>query len=143
MNNLMRRDQDLFGGWLENIFNESMPLRSEMKSNFSTPAVNIKNSEKEFQIEVAAPGLEKEDFTIEVKDNVLKLSVDKSSESESKEEEFTRQEFNYFSFQRTFALPKNGIDTENVLANYKDGILKISLPKQTDPKENVKRIDVQ
>lgn len=143
MNTLIKRNPDLFGGWLENFFNESMPLQNEMKPSFSMPAVNIKNNENDFEIEVAAPGLEKDDFNIEVKENVLTLSVDKTSETEEKEDNFTRKEFNYFNFKRSFALPKNGIDTENVLANYKDGLLKISLPKQIDQKENVKKISVQ
>lgn len=142
MNTLSRRNQDLFGGLLENFWNDTPLFKQEFKNQFSVPAVNIKNNENEFEIEVAAPGLEKEDFNIEVEENTLKLSVNKSSEVEEKEENFTRKEFNYFNFQRSFTLPKNLIETEKVAANYQDGILKITLPKLTEQKETVKKISV-
>lgn len=86
--------------------------------------------------------MKKEDFNIEVEDNVMKLSVNKSSENEEKEENFTRKEFSYFNFQRSFTLPKNVVDAEKVKANYKDGILSIVLPKQ-EQKEVVTKITVQ
>lgn len=142
MNTLSRRNQDLFGGLLENFWNDTPLFKQDFKNQFSVPAVNIKNNENEFEIEVAAPGLEKEDFNIEVEENTLKLSVNKSSEVEEKEENFTRKEFNYFNFQRSFTLPKNLIETEKVAANYQDGILKITLPKLTEQKETVKKISV-
>lgn len=114
----------------------------EVSRHYSIPAVNIKNNESDFEVEVAAPGLKKEDFNIEVEDNVMKLSVNKSSENEEKNDNFTRKEFSYFNFQRSFTLPKNVVNTEKVEANYKDGILFIKLPKQ-EQKEVVKRIEVQ
>lgn len=143
MNTLSRRNQDLFGGLLENFWNDTPLFKQEFKNQFSVPAVNIKNNENEFEIEVAAPGLQKEDFNIEVEENTLKLSVNKSSETEEKEDNFTRKEFNYFNFQRSFTLPKNLIETEKVFANYQDGILKITLPKLTEQKEITKKISVQ
>src|SRR5690606_11273336 len=143
MSTIVKKNQDLFGGLLENFWNDSNWFRPELSERFSVPAVNIKNNEKEFQIELAAPGLKKEDFNIEVEENVLKLSVNKSSESTEEKNNYTRKEFSYFNFQRNFALPKNVIDTENVQANYSDGILKISLPKQIESKEAVKKITVQ
>lgn len=128
---------------MENFWNDSNWFRPELSERFSVPAVNIKNNEKEFEIELAAPGLKKEDFNIEVEENVLKLSVNKSSENTEEKNNYTRKEFSYFNFQRNFALPKNVIDTENVQANYSDGILKIALPKQIESKETVKKITVQ
>jgi len=142
MNTIMKRNQDLFGGLLDSLFNDSPLFSSEVSRHYSVPAVNIKNNENSFEIEVAAPGLKKEDFNIEVEDNVMKLSVNKSSENEEKEENFTRKEFSYFNFQRSFTLPKNVVDAEKVEANYKDGILSIVLPKQ-EQKEMVKKITVQ
>lgn len=142
MNTIMKRNQDLFGGLLDSLFNDSPLFSSEVSRHYSVPAVNIKNNENSFEIEVAAPGLKKEDFNIEVEDNVMKLSVNKSSENEEKEENFTRKEFSYFNFQRSFTLPKNVVDAEKVEANYKDGILSIVLPKQ-EQKEVVKKITVQ
>lgn len=142
MNTIMKRNQDLFGGLLDSLFNDSPLFSSEVSRHYSVPAVNIKNNENSFEIEVAAPGLKKEDFNIEVEDSVMKLSVNKSSENEEKEENFTRKEFSYFNFQRSFTLPKNVVDAEKVEANYKDGILSIVLPKQ-EQKEMVKKITVQ
>lgn len=142
MNTIMKRNQDLFGGLLDSLFNDSPLFGSEVSRHYSVPAVNIKNNENSFEIEVAAPGLKKEDFNIEVEDSVMKLSVNKSSENEEKEENFTRKEFSYFNFQRSFTLPKNVVDAEKVEANYKDGILSIVLPKQ-EQKEMVKKITVQ
>lgn len=142
MNTIMKRNQDLFGGLLDSLFNDSPLFSSEVSRHYSVPAVNIKNNENSFEVEVAAPGLKKEDFNIEVEDNVMKLSVNKSSENEEKEENFTRKEFSYFNFQRSFTLPKNVVDAEKVEANYKDGILSIVLPKQ-EQKEMVKKITVQ
>lgn len=142
MNTIMKRNQDMFGGLLDSLFNDSPLFSSEVSRHYSVPAVNIKNNENSFEVEVAAPGLKKEDFNIEVEDNVMKLSVNKSLENEEKEENFTRKEFSYFNFQRSFTLPKNVVDAEKVEANYKDGILSIVLPKQ-EQKEVVKKITVQ
>lgn len=142
MNTMMKRNPDLFGGLLENLWNDSQWLKNEFQSKFSMPAVNIKNTDAQFEIELAAPGLKKEDFTIEVEENILKLSVNKKVEKEEVKENFTRKEFNYQQFQRSFALPKNAIDTENVQANYADGILKVTLPKQKLMKETIKKIAV-
>jgi len=142
MNAIMKKNQDLFGGFLDSLLNDSPLFSSELSRHYSVPAVNIKNSKDSFEIEVAAPGLKKEDFNIEVEDNVLKLSVNKSSENEEKEEHFTRKEFNYFNFRRSFTLPRNVVDAEKVEAGYKDGILSIVLPKQ-EQKEMVKKITVR
>lgn len=139
---LIKRNQDLFGGLLENFWNDSAFIRPEFKE-FTIPAVNIKNNTDAFEIEVAAPGLNKEDFDIEVKDDVLTLKVDKSSETSEQNDNFTRKEFNYFNFQRSFNLPNNQIDAEKVQANYKDGILCIKLPKLVEQKEAVKKITVE
>lgn len=143
MNTLVKRNQDLFGGLIDSLFNDSPLFSSEVSRHFSIPAVNIKNTEDKFEIDVAAPGLKKEDFNIEVEDNMMKLSVNKSEENQKSEEGFSRKEFSYFNFQRSFTLPKNVVDTEKVEANYKDGILSIILPKQKEQKEIVKKITVQ
>src|SRR5690606_36368737 len=139
MNTIMKRNPDLLGGLMESLWKDADWLRPEFSSKFSMPAVNIKNNENEFEVELAAPGLKKEDFNIEVEENVLKLSVNKSSENVEEKDNFSRKEFNYFNFQRNFNLPKNLIDIENVQASYVDGILKVSLPKQKELKESVKK----
>ncbi len=109
------------------------------------PAVNVKEEEDEFEIQVAAPGMEKEDFNINLDGNLLTVS----SEHEEKEEEekkggdFSRREFSYQSFYRTFSLPENTIDSEKIMAKYKDGILRIKLPKLEHAKKRATRkIDI-
>lgn len=139
---MIKRNQDLFGGLLENFWNDSAFLRPEYR-NSAIPAVNIKDNTHEFEIEVAAPGLDKEDFDIQVEDDVLTLKVNKSAETSEEKDNFTRKEFSYFDFQRSFNLPKNQIDSEKVQANYKDGILCIKLPKIAEQKDAVKKITVE
>lgn len=143
MNTLMRKNPDLFGGLMENLWNENNWMKpSEFSKNFTVPAVNIKETESEYQLEVAAPGLNKEDFNIEVKEGILKLSASKNVESEEKTEKYTRKEFGFQKFERSFALPKNAIEIENIKANYEQGVLKVTLPKQ-ETKETVTKVTVQ
>lgn len=143
MNTLMRKNPDLFGGLMENLWNENNWNRpSEFRKHFSMPAVNIKETEIDYQLELAAPGLNKEDFNIEVKEGILKLSVLKTNQEEEKKENYTRKEFGFQKFERNFALPKNSIKVENIQANYEQGILKLTLPKQ-EIKETVTKVAVQ
>ena len=105
------------------------------------PAVNVKENEGNFQIEVAAPGLKKEHFKISLHENRLTISTKQEESQGEKTEQYTRQEFNYTSFQRTFTLPKN-VDGEKIEASYTDGILQIGLPKKEEFKPAVKEITV-
>lgn len=105
------------------------------------PAVNVKEDENAFQIEVAAPGLKKEDFKLSLHENRLTISAKQESKTEEKTERFSRQEFNYTSFQRTFTLPKN-VDGDKIDASYTDGILYVGLPKREELKPAVKEIAV-
>lgn len=105
------------------------------------PAVNVKESEGNFQIEVAAPGLKKEDFKLSLHENRLTVSAKQEETQEEKTEKYTRQEFSYSSFQRTFTLPKN-VDGEKIEATYTDGILHVALPKKEELKPAVKEIAV-
>ncbi len=107
----------------------------------SSPAVNISQTEDSFGIEVAAPGLNKENFKIEVKDDLLTISYEDKSESEETSENgnYTRREFSYSSFSRSFNLPERTVDEEQVEANYVDGVLKIVLPKLEESKPKAPR----
>ena len=99
------------------------------------PAVNITDHEDSFDIDVAAPGLTKDDFKINIENGLLCISAEKETKKEEVEEKFTRREFNYNSFERTFVLPEN-VDVEKIEAKYVDGVLKLSLKKMavTEPK---------
>lgn len=107
--------------------------------NGSLPAVNIKDNQKDFELELAVPGRKKEDFNIEIDNDVLTVSSELTREAEVKEENYTRREFGFSSFKRAFTLPET-VDTDNIKANYVDGLLKFTLPKKEDSLPKPKRL---
>ena len=100
----------------------------------SLPAVNIKEDSDNFEVEVAVPGLKKDDFNIELENDVLTISSEKERKTESKEDKYVRREFQYSSFKRTFSLPENVVNGDMVEANYTNGVLHILLPKKEEVK---------
>ncbi|MBN1990823.1 MAG: Hsp20/alpha crystallin family protein [Bacteroidales bacterium] len=102
------------------------------------PAVNVYEGKDEFTIEVAAPGLEKKDFQINLNNNVLEISSSKEAKSEYKEENVMRREFSYTSFKRSFTLPETA-NTDAIKASYRDGILDVKIPKRDEAKERPSR----
>ncbi len=109
---------------------------------FSIPAVNIIENLTKFAIEIAAPGLKKEDFSIEVEEDTLKISSKRASEKEEDTDStFRKREFNYESFERSFKLPEN-IEIDNIQANYEDGVLKVTLPKMEEKKALKKMVEI-
>ncbi|WP_413533068.1 Hsp20/alpha crystallin family protein [Empedobacter brevis] len=111
-------------------------LEAFVNSQNQFPAVNIKENENSFEILLAAPGLNKEDFAIEVDENILKISSELKQTEELKEEKFSRREFNFSNFKRAFTLPET-INEDKIEASYVNGILQILLPKKEEalPKE--------
>jgi HSP20 family protein len=108
--------------------------RNFSSTNTTLPSVNIKESEEGFEVEMAAPGLSKKDFKIELNNDQLTISSEKKSESASEDDQhFTRKEFSYQSFSRTFALP-NIVEADKINAKYDSGILKVSIPKKEEAK---------
>ncbi|MDT7829783.1 Hsp20/alpha crystallin family protein [Pricia sp. S334] len=105
----------------------------------SVPAVNIKENEKDFELELVVPGRKKSDFNIEVDKDVLSISSEVKKEDEVKEENYTRREFGFSSFKRAFTLPET-IDGDKIEADYKDGILKFVLPKKEEALPKPKRM---
>jgi len=107
------------------------------------PSVNVKETENDFEIELAAPGMKKEDFQIVVDKNVLTISSQKNEENETKMGKYTRREFNYHSFSRSFTLPAEVVESDKIEASYKEGILYIVVPKKETAKpQPVKSIAV-
>ncbi|HVZ95727.1 MAG TPA: Hsp20/alpha crystallin family protein [Chitinophagaceae bacterium] len=94
------------------------------------PSVNVKETEDDFKIELAAPGMKKEDFKVELDKHVLTISSEKKEEQEEKAGKYTRREFNYQSFSRSFTLPADVVESSKIAATYKDGILFITVPKK-------------
>jgi HSP20 family protein len=93
------------------------------------PSVNVNETEKEFLIEMAAPGLQKKDFKLEVTNGILTISAEKEEESKEEKKNYLRQEYSYQSFCRTFALPENSIE-DKINAKYDNGILHVAIPKE-------------
>jgi len=107
------------------------------------PAVNITEHKDEYKVSLAAPGLKKDDFRIEVDGNMLTITSEKEENKEEKDKKFTRKEYSYSSFSRSFTLPEE-INQEKIEAKYEDGILKISLPRNAEAKKlSAKHIDVK
>lgn len=103
------------------------------------PPANVKENDEDFTIELAVPGMTKKDFDISVDNNILKISSEKKIEKEEKKENYTRKEFSYSSFARSFSLPEN-VNADKIKAAYQDGILKLMLPKKEPIKKQSKRL---
>jgi HSP20 family protein len=106
--------------------------------NTSMPAVNIKEDEKKFVLDLAVPGIEKKDLKIEINEDVITISSENRNEKEETLDGFKRREFSYSSFCRSFYLPEN-VNKDKIDANYKDGILTVSLPKEEEEKAKISR----
>lgn len=105
------------------------------------PAANIQEKETEYVIELAAPGMEKKDFHVDVENGNLCISSEKESKTEEKDNGYSRKEFSYNSFSRSFALPEN-ITEDKIKASYKDGILSLTLPKSKEATVTKKEIRI-
>ena len=129
--------------WMEKFFNAPIDEFFNLGKVMNVPAVNVSESNKEFKLCIAAPGLEKKDFKVEAYDEMLTISAEKEKEQkEEKNGRFNRREYNYSSWSRSFTLPEN-CDVTKVAAEYKNGELMIFIPK-TEVKEpkKVKSISV-
>ncbi len=127
---------EFFGkDWMDSVFSE--------QPGISTPAVNVKETNDDYQIEVAAPGLDKKDFKVDLDNNVLTISSEKEHKDEQKDgDKYMRREFSYSSFSRSFSLP-DAVDAENIKAKHKDGILLVVIPKREEARRKApKQIDI-
>ncbi|MDC6367432.1 MULTISPECIES: Hsp20/alpha crystallin family protein [Flavobacteriaceae] len=115
--------------WFGGIDNWNKPL----------PAVNIKDNKENFELELAVPGLKRDDFTVEVDNDILTISSETKSENEETKENYTRREFFHTSFKRAFTLPES-VDGSKIDAKYEDGILRVFLPKREEALPKPKRL---
>lgn len=116
-------------------------LSNFSNSNTTIPAVNIKETNESYHVEVAAPGMLKSDFKVELEGNLLTISSEKRDEKEEVEgEKYTRREFSYQAFQRSFTLPKEVVDVDKIQAKYKDGMLQLLIPKKEEAKQKAPRL---
>lgn len=128
--NLVRFNRHPFYSGLMNGMEDDF---SNFKRNCNVPAVNIQEDEKHFILEFAVPGMKKDDFKINLENQILTISSEIKEENEENKVNYTRKEFVYNSFSRSFTLPKN-IVADKIKADYKDGILHISIPKDEKTK---------
>lgn len=135
---LLKRNNLFFPSLMNDVFRPDWFGGME-NMNSNVPAVNIKENEKDFELELAIPGFKKDDFNIEVDKNILTISSEAKSENETKDDNYTRREFSYTSFRRAFTLPET-IDEDKINANYADGILKLTLPKREEALPKPKRM---
>ncbi|MEO1013382.1 MAG: Hsp20/alpha crystallin family protein [Bacteroidota bacterium] len=135
---LIKRNEMLFPSLLNEMFKPDWFGGLE-GNHFRVPAVNIKENEKDFELEFAVPGRKKEDFNIEVDDNVLTISAEVKSEDASSKGNYTRREFSHSSFKRAFTLPET-IDESKIKATYENGLLGLSLPKKEEALPKPKRM---
>lgn len=129
-----------YQNWLPSIFNDFFDNDWMVKANATAPAINVIENEKDYKVEVAAPGMTKEDFNIHLgEDNELVITMEKKNETKEEDKEnkkYLRREFSYSKFQQAFVLPED-VEKDKISANVTDGVLTIELPKRT-PEEKAK-----
>ena len=131
MKTILKRNQlpMFFDDFLGDVFNTGKIL-NPTELTMTAPAINIKESDTDYQIELAAPGMEKSDFKISIDQNLLSIFTEKREEKTENAEKFSRKEFGYMLFKRNFTLPEGKIEKDQIQAKYEAGILKVSLPKK-------------
>ena len=123
--------------WLPTFFNDFFDNDWMMKTNATAPAINVVESDKDYKVEVAAPGMKKEDFNIHLgENNELVITMEQKNENKEEHKKYLRREFAYSKFQQSFILPDD-VEKEKISASVNDGILTIELPKHA-PEEKAK-----
>ena len=123
--------------WLPSIFNDFFDNEWMVKANATAPAINVIESDKDYKVEVAAPGMTKDDFTIHLsEDNELVITMEKKNENNQENKKYLRREFSYSKFQQSLILPDD-VEKDKISSNVNDGVLTIDLPKRT-PEEKAK-----
>lgn len=130
-----------FRSVLSDFFDNDGFLFDKLWDKETMPAVNISETDKGYEIELAAPGMKKEDFKVKVENGVLSISAEKKEEREEKKKNYTRQEYNYTSFSRSFTLPENAKE-DDLLAKYEDGLLRLTVGKKEAVTSKSKEIPV-
>jgi len=129
---LARINRSYVPAYWDDFFNDRFFNQLNSKNgNLNSPAVNISEDDKGYTIEVAAPGIARKDFNIEIENDVLTISTEHKESKEEKKQNFLRREFNYRSFKRSFELPET-VDQGEIKASHEAGILTLSLPKKEE-----------
>lgn len=125
---------DLFTDFFDGVANSDF-------RRWNSAAINIKEDDNSYRLEVAAPGVNKNDFKLNVEDNVLHISASKQKEETKENERYTRREFSCSSFSRSFTLPDT-VDVDGITANYENGIMHVTLPKREEAKPRTREISI-
>jgi len=129
-----------YSGWptLSNFFDDDRHFSSPWMGGQRLPAVNVKETDKNYEIELAAPGFDKKDFNISIEEGLLTISGEQRENKETKDENYTRREFQSSSFSRSFNLPQ-GVNEEDINARYEGGVLKLTLPRREETNGKAKK----
>ncbi|HEV9037169.1 MAG TPA: Hsp20/alpha crystallin family protein [Puia sp.] len=128
---------DFFRPW-GSVFDTNGGSLFDTLNPVTIPAVNISENKERFEVSLAAPGMKKADFNIDVERNTLTISAETKAEKEEKDERYTRKEYSYSSFSRSFTLPE-GVNKDKIDASYDNGVLTLSLPKTEDAKKTASK----
>jgi len=128
-----------FNDVFESIFNDTF-FSDRMVTR--VPAVNISETENNYHVELAVPGLKKDDFKLSLEQNVLTISVEQNNEQQDNQKNYSKREFSYSSFVRSFTLPESA-DDNNINATYTDGILSIDIAKREEAKVMRRQIEIK
>lgn len=137
-----RRNENYFPSFFEGFFNNDLmdwETSNFSSTNTSLPAVNVKETTDDYIIELAAPGMTKKDFKVSFQNNMLTISSEKKNEKDEKTENYTRKEFSFQSFQRSFTVPVNAVISDKIEAKYAEGILNVIIPKREEVKPQAER----
>jgi HSP20 family protein len=124
--------------YVPNFFDDDFFPMLSNSTKSSVPAVNIREDDKNYVLDFAIPGIDKKDLKIDMNEDVLTISSEVKNESEDSKNDYKRKEFSYTAFSRSFNIPDN-VDREKIGANYKDGVLTVSLPKQEEEKNKISK----
>jgi len=128
----------LRGSMLSDFFDDDVFFNTASMGRRSMPSVNIRETDKSYELEMAAPGYNKKDFNVSIDNNMLTVSAERKQEQEKSEEHYTRREFGYESFSRSFALPPN-TNEDDINARYEDGILRLTINKKGAMEGKIKK----
>ncbi|MFA6277888.1 MAG: Hsp20/alpha crystallin family protein [Pedobacter sp.] len=137
-NNNQRGLVPSFGDVFDSIFTDNFFTKADMSL---VPAVNISETADNFHVELAAPGLAKEDFKINLERKMLSISVQKEQSNEQEDKNYSRKEFSYSSFTRSFTLP-DSVDENGIIAKYTNGVLRLDIPKREEAKHITRQIAI-
>lgn len=130
-----------FNGFLDEFFNRNISNFVGSDAVLNQPAINVVETENSFKLELAAPGFDKQDFSVNVENDFLIVSANRETTTEEKNERYTRREFAVSSFKRSFKLPKT-VNQEAIAAVYENGILNVTIGKKEEAKPVVKTIEI-